>query len=98
MRLRFAPKALAEAKSIKTWWRANRPAAPDLFEQELNAALERIGSTPTLGASYEEGNLDVPVRRMLLPKTRNHVYFVVDGDDVVVVSVWGAPKGRGPAL
>ncbi len=104
MKLRLAPTALAEAKSIMTWWRTNRPAAADLSEQELNATLERIASTPTLGSPYEGGNLGVPVRRLLLPKSKskskskNHVYFVVDGDKVIVISVWGAPKSRGPKL
>jgi plasmid stabilization system protein ParE len=35
MSLRFTPQALADAKRIKTWWRQNRPAAPDAFDQEL---------------------------------------------------------------
>lgn len=98
MKLRLAPTALAEAKRIKTWWQANRPAAPDLFEQELDAALERIGSRPNAGTLYEQGNLEAAVRRVLLPKTKNHVYYAVEGDEIVVVSIWGAPKQRGPKL
>lgn len=98
MKLRLAPKALAEAKRIKTWWRANRPDAPDLFEQELNAALERIGTRPNAGTVYEQGNLEAPVRRVLMPKTKNHVYYGVEGDEIVVVSIWGAPRERGPKL
>lgn len=53
MTLRFTPRALAEAKRIKTWWRRNRAAAPDLFEQELAAALDRIAQAPGLGRLYE---------------------------------------------
>lgn len=99
MKLRLAPRALAEAKRIKTWWRENRPAAPDLFEQELDAALERISARPSsVGTLYEQGDLEAPVRRVLLRKTQNYVYFAVEGDEIVVVSVWGAPKERGPKL
>jgi len=98
MKLRLARRALAEAKRLKTWWRENRPDAPDLFEEELNAALDRIAVKPNIGALYEQGNLDVPVRRVLLPKTKNHVYYAVQDDEIVVVSVWGAPKQRGPKL
>ncbi len=99
MKLRLATRALAEAKQIKTWWRENRPAAPDLFEQELDAALERISARPkSAGTLYEQGNLEAPVRRVLMPKTANHVYFAVEGDEIVVVSIWGAPKKRGPKL
>jgi hypothetical protein len=42
----------------------------------------------------------LPVRRVLLRKTRTHVYYSVDEDAelVTVLAVWGAPKGRGPKL
>jgi plasmid stabilization system protein ParE len=98
MTLRLTPGALAEAKRIKTWWRRNRPAAPDLFEQELAAALDRIAKAPGLGRLYEEGDLEVQVRRVLLPKTLNHVYYAMDGENVVVLSVWGALHEGGPKL
>jgi plasmid stabilization system protein ParE len=96
MTLRLTPRALAEAKRMKTWWRRSRPAAPDLFEQEFAAALDRIAQAPGLGRQYEKGDLEVVVRRVLLPKTLNHVYYAVDGQDVVVLSVWGALHEGGP--
>ncbi len=87
-----------EAKHIKSWWQRNRPAAPGLFDQELAAALDRIEQLPGSGRAYGEGNLGVPVRRLLLPRTLNHVYYAVDGQDVIVLSVWGATHGSGPKL
>ena len=98
MNLRLTPRALAEAKRIKSWWCRNRPAAPTLFEQEFAAALDRIAQLPGSGKLYEEGDLGVPVRKVLLPKTLNHVYYAVDGEDVVVLSVWGALHEGGPKL
>lgn len=98
MTIRLTPRALAEAKRMKAWWRRNRPAAPDLFEQEFAATLDRIAQLPGSGKLYEEGDLDVPVRRVLLPKTLNHVYYTVDDRGVVVLSVWGALHERGPKL
>jgi plasmid stabilization system protein ParE len=98
MTLRLTPRALAEAKRIKTWWRRHRLAAPDLFEQEFEAALDRIAQVPGSGKLYEEGDLEVLVRRVLLPKTLNHVYYAVDGQDVVVLSVCGALHERDPKL
>jgi len=40
------------------------------------------------------------VRRVVLPKTRHHVYYEVDrkNDLVMILAVWGAPRGRGPTL
>jgi plasmid stabilization system protein ParE len=98
MKLRLAPRALGEAKRLKTWWLANRPKAPDLFERELDAALERIAAEPQVGVLYEQGKLEVPVRRVLMPKTKTHVYWAIDGDEIVVVSLWGARTRRGPTL
>jgi plasmid stabilization system protein ParE len=98
MTLRLTPRALAEAKRIKTWWRRHRLAAPDLFEQEFAAALDRIAQLPGAGMLYEVGDLEVPVRRVILPKTLNHVYYAGEGQDVVVLSVWGALSERGPKL
>jgi plasmid stabilization system protein ParE len=98
MNLRLTPRALLEAKRLKTWWRKNRPAAPDLFEEELDAALERIVAVPGIGAAYDREDLEVPVRRVLLPKTKNHVYYAATPGEIVVLSVWGAPRGRGPKL
>ena len=83
---------------MKTWWRRNRPAAPDLFEEELNATLGLIVATPELGSVFEQDDLDVEVRRVLMSRTRNHVYYSVTATEVVVHTVWGAPLGRGPIL
>ena len=98
MKLRFTRRALANAKRIKTWWQKNRPAARDLFELELEAALDRIRATPILGSAYHARGFDVPVRRVLLPKTHNHVYYAVENGQIVVLAIWGARKERGPVL
>ena len=50
-----------------------------------------------MGVAYEAG-LGFPVRRVLLMKTAYHVYFGLNGDELVVLSVWGARCKRGPKL
>lgn len=97
MKGRLAPRALSEAERCKTWWQKNRPAAPDLFDDEMAAAIGQIGAAPTLGAVYPS-SFGRTVRRVLLPKTQNHLYYVVRDHEVVVVSVWGAPRAKGPKL
>jgi plasmid stabilization system protein ParE len=94
----MTPRALADAKRMKTWWRRNRPKAPDLFDDELDVALERLVTTPNLGSVYEQDQVPIEVRRLLMPRTHNHVYYAIEGQEIVVLSVWGAPKGRGPKL
>ncbi len=96
MKPRLSPRALREAKRIKSWWLNNRQAT-DLFDDELAKTLDTIVATPTIGTSYPS-TFEVPVRRVLMKKTNNHVYFTVQGDEVVILSVWGAPKKHGPKL
>jgi plasmid stabilization system protein ParE len=93
MKVRLAPRALSEA----AWWQKNRQSSPDLFDDEMAAAIEQIGAAPTLGAIYPS-SFGRTVRRVLMPKTQNHVYYLVREKEVVVLSVWGAPRGRGPKL
>ena len=36
------------------------------------------------------------MRRVLCEKTRYHVYYVVDDEGAVILSVWSTLRGRGP--
>jgi hypothetical protein len=40
------------------------------------------------------------VWRLLLPKCAQHVYYAVDeaSGEIVIYTVWGARRGRGPKL
>jgi plasmid stabilization system protein ParE len=97
MKLRLAPRALSEAKRKKTWWKKNRQASPDLFEEEFNVTVRSIQSTPSVGAVYPS-RFDIVIRRVLMTRTKNHVYFTVTDAEVVILSVWGAARERGPKL
>jgi plasmid stabilization system protein ParE len=98
LRLRLTPRALTEAKRVQTWWRTERPKAPSLFEEELESTLARALDAPRLGVVYDRAALDVTVYRLLMPKTGHHVFYAVHGDELVVLSVWGAVKKAGPRL
>ncbi len=50
---------------------------------------------PTLGVPYE---LKPRVRRLLLPRTHYHLYFVDEPARVYVIAAWNAYRGRGPRL
>lgn len=53
-------------------------------------------SVPGAGKRYPHPK--ALVRRVMMRKTRNHVYYVEREDHVLVVAVWGAVKGAGPRL
>jgi plasmid stabilization system protein ParE len=97
MNVRLTPRALSEAERLQTWWRENRPASPDLFDEEMADAIERIRTKPGIGTVYPV-SFGLTVRRVLMATTQNHVYYAVREDEVVVLSVWGAPRERGPKL
>jgi hypothetical protein len=40
------------------------------------------------------------IYRLLLPKTEQHLYYYIDDNtqEIVVLTVWGVRRGRGPKL
>ncbi len=96
MKLRLTPRALREAKRLKSWWVNNRDEE-HLFDEELAETLDQLLATPTIGTPYPS-HFEIHVRRVLMKKTNNHVYFTVHSNEVVILSVWGTQRGRGPKL
>lgn len=99
MIVKFLPRARQRIKTIARWWRRNRPAVPTLFDEELRDVIERLEGDPVLGVEYRVVDGEI-IRRTLLRKSGQHVYYSVDQINGVVVvhSVWGARRGRGPKL
>ena len=95
-RVELAPRALAQVRLIDGWWRENRLAAPTLFAGELAHALEQLERGVLFGVVYPFPLFEV--RRFLLPRSRYHVFYSVDGDLVKVRAVWHASRGKGPRL
>jgi len=93
---KLTPRARQELERAVTFWRSERPAAPDLLLDELEAALEVIAEAPHLGVAYVGGRPGT--RRTLLTQTRMHVYYAVRAGAVVVLSVWSAVRRRGPRV
>jgi hypothetical protein len=62
-------------------------------------ARRLLSRTPELGTPYVERD-GVLVRRVLLRKTRHHVYYEIDRINgvVMILAVWGTPKGGEPPL
>ena len=88
-------EAQRHARAERRWWRAHRDAK-HLFTEELRAAREVLAHPPKHEIyGHFEGQ---PVRRLLLEKTRCHVYYVVSEREhlVRIVAIWGAMRGGGP--
>lgn len=90
-------EAQRQARSENRWWREHRDAKR-LFSDELRAAKRTLAAGPKLEIyGYFDG---LAVRRLLLEKTRCHVYFLLveEADLVRIIAVWGATRGVDPGL
>lgn len=96
MRVELSEEARAQVEVIDEWWRRNRRSSPTLFQDELEGTLVRLGQAPGLGTVFTSGKR--VTRRILLPRTLYHLYFVEHDDCLFVVAVWGAVRGKGPDL
>jgi len=64
MNVKLTPRALSEAEAKKRWWRKNRQASPDLFDDELAGALQAILRDPHIGTIH-------PSKHHPAPRTNN---------------------------
>jgi hypothetical protein len=99
MRVVATSEALAQLETRKRWWRANRSATADLFEQEFSEAIALISERPELFPMHRRiGQREI--RRVLMEKTACHLYYELDkaAEVVRVVSAWGATRGLPPSL
>jgi plasmid stabilization system protein ParE len=69
------PTAGRHIKEASAWWIENRPAAPDVFKDELEQALDLIAAHPFVGLRAANVML-AGVRRILLGRTRYHLYYI----------------------
>ncbi len=92
-------QARAHFATIQRWWGANRPAASELFAGELRAAVSRVAFAPNSVAVYRSMN-GREIRRLLLPRSRYHVYFEVNegARQVFILAIWHVSRGGKPAL
>lgn len=96
-RVELTDAATEPAQSCAAWWRANRPAAPDLFDDELDYALDLLTNMPPLTQVWSEVE-GKPVRKVRLPRTRHALYFTIEDDLVTVHALWHGARGSEPPL
>lgn len=94
MKLVFTPEAEEQANECDLWWREHRDAR-DLFARELAATRTVLREIPNIGTMYTV--LDgLPVRRVLMRKTKAHVYYAVDDAAELVEGPGRVGCAKGP--
>ena len=88
---RITARALRQAERAELWWRKHRPGARDLFRLELAHAIARVRETPEIGVAYAHPRRG-QIRRLLMPRSRYHLYYRIDEDAVVLLLLWSASR------
>lgn len=97
MKVGFAPRALESIRYRQRWWRAHRDHGA-LFGDELRAVLGKLRDNADAARQRYSGEGKASVWRLLMPKTRHHVYYQRDEDanTANVVLVDSAVSEEGP--
>jgi len=95
VKVKLSARARTATRRIDEWWQAERPEAPDAFVEELERAIALLAGAPEMGIVYGSFR-NRPLRRLLLEKTRYHLYYVIVDERIEVVTVWSALRGRQP--
>jgi plasmid stabilization system protein ParE len=97
VKVKFTPRGELRAQKANAWWRKNRPDTRELLADELAQAAKDLETIPHLGTPHPTGRRPL-LKRLLLEKTKCHVYFEVDEQKEEILMIWGAPRGREPKL
>lgn len=99
MKVKFTPRGDLRTQRAVAWWRKNRPDTSELLTEELAQAVEDLETIPHFGTPHPTAGRP-QLMRLMLEKTKCHVYFEVDEKkaEIRVLMIWGAPRGREPKL
>jgi len=93
--IKITGRAAAQIQEAASWWLANRPKAPESFQQELRRGFDLISHQPAVGARAT--NLKLPgVRRIYLSRVRYHLYYRVRSERLEVLALWHASRSKEP--
>ncbi len=98
MKVEILEEARSQYRAASAWWREHRDAKA-LLAQELLSAIRHLQVAPETGQIYAKRRGRV-IRRWLMPKTEHHIYYRFDRETEVLViySIWGGCRRRGPKL
>ena len=95
MKVKFTKEAQGDARRERSRWRAYRDSK-GLFDEELAESKKYLATGPKLAVyGILAGR---PVRRLQMPKTQVHLFYVIyeELDLVRIVTMWGSRRGDPP--
>lgn len=82
----IAPEAMIEVTEIAAWWNKNRPAAPRLFQTELDRAVLKLVERPEIGPRVRVRGRP-GLRVLTLRRTGYLVFYQLDAAEKHVIIV-----------
>ncbi len=98
MKVELSKRARRNSDRIDARW-ANRGDDPSLYAREFLEAIKHLETVGHPGTPW--GTRKRPkMRRLLLEKSKCHVYFEVDEkqDVLTVIALWNGQRGQEPKL
>ncbi len=91
--------AALQIRDAADWWHANRPAAPDLLGDELEAAFRLLTFQPLAGTEVHDSPKP-GIRRVLLRKSQYQLYYLIDTrlGAVVILAFWSSRRHSLPEI
>jgi len=85
-----------QIERIVSWWEANRPESPDLFESELVAMLSSLITFPYRGVPSPRSNGRSSRRVLIVPRTEYRITYEVSdrAREVKVTSIVSSRRRR----
>ena len=90
--------AAQHIREIETWWRLNRPAAPNAVREELQRVL-RLSGTRFIGRRTTDVELE-NVRCIHISRIWHFLYYRVhdDPERIELLALWSDSRGEGPPI
>jgi hypothetical protein len=100
VKVRFTPEARLAVREKRAWWEQHREKAPALFVQELAVIVAKLRDGTDEERQQFAARGGHIIWRILMPKTRNHVYYRIDeiAGVVDVLLVENAVSSKKPEL
>lgn len=98
MKAFISKRASRAADRIDARWHESADD-PGIFAREFLEAVERLETTSGIGAPFPTQR-HPSLKRLLLPKSRCHIYFEIDdaNQTIQILHIWDARRERGPKM
>jgi ParE toxin of type II toxin-antitoxin system, parDE len=99
LRIEASELARELIREADSWWRSNRPKAPNAVREEVERASSLISVQPNVGTLAR--NITLPnVRRLGMRRIRYDLYYRVAGcpEYIEVLALWHWRRESGPPI